>query len=59
MSSFLGALIFILESSYPSNKSAGISCKNLDGGLCVVEPKVVRCLLFVKNRFSFALVTPT
>ena len=46
-------------SSYPSNKSLGISLKNLDTWLQLVEPNIVRCLLHVKNKCSFALVIPT
>jgi len=45
--------------SYPSNKSLGISLKNLDTWLQLVDPNIVRCLLHVKNKYSFALVIPT
>ena len=46
-------------SSYPSSNSGGISFKNLETGLQLVEPNTVLCLLNVKNKYCLALVIPT
>ena len=46
-------------SAYPSKHFSGISFKNLDTGLQLVEPNIVLCLLHVKYKNCSALVSPT